>query len=140
MKKGKRIRHALHNEELCSLINSTGKYPDWVITTAFYSAIHFVSFKIFPIREQSNTGEHFEIKTLDEYHRFNNITVNKHQALADLVYEYYPTISADYDWLMDLCTKARYQNYQQTTQDAQRSIDLLGIIKNTLNIEDNVTP
>jgi len=24
-------------------------FPDWVITTAFYTALHFVRYKVFPI-------------------------------------------------------------------------------------------
>jgi hypothetical protein len=139
MKKGKRIRHAFHNEEVCKLLHTHDKYHDWVITTAFYTAIHFVSFKIFPIREQSESGEHYELKTLDEFHRFKALDVSKHQALADLVYEYYPDISPDYDWLMSLCNTARYQNYQQSKDDAKRAVDLLATIRTSLDITDDVT-
>ena len=139
MKKSKRIRHAFHNEEVCKLIHATGKFNDWVITTAFYSAIHFVSFKLFPIREETEAGEHYELNNLDEYHRFHQMAISKHQALADLVYEYYPQIAADYDWLMSLCMTARYQHYQQSAEDANRAIGLLAIIRETLEITNNVS-
>lgn len=134
MKRGKRIRHACHNEEISKVIHALGKFPDWVITTSFYAAIHFVSFKIFPIAYINNSNKDALLNTLDEYHKHNQIQVNKHEALADLVYQYFPDISPEYDWLMGLCTTARYQNYQQSSDDAERAIKLLGTIKSKLDI------
>lgn len=138
MKAKKRIRHACHNEEVCKLINANGKFPDWVITTAFYSAIHFVSFRIFPIIVENEGGHQDQLTTLDEYHRYHGFKFSKHQALSDLVYMRYPNISPDFDWLMDLCMTARYQNYQQVQEDATRALKLLDTIKAELGITNDI--
>lgn len=44
-----RKQHAIHNEEACDFLLSSNKFNDWVITTAFYSALHFVQHEIFPL-------------------------------------------------------------------------------------------
>lgn len=137
MKKEKRLKHAYNNEEVCQLIFKSGKHFDWVITTAFYAAIHFVSYKIFPIKATTTNGHQFDFKTLDEYYRFHRMDIGKHPALANLVSQHFPTIGPDYEWLMDLCSKARYQNYQQSEKDAERAIRLLEAIKSQLGIPPN---
>jgi hypothetical protein len=134
MKKDKRLNHAKHNQELCIKIYEANTHHDWVITTAFYSALHFVSYGIFPINEETSDGKHFTIKTLDEYWSYHQLSKSKHKVLSDLVYQFYPGISADYDWLMDLCLKARYQNYQQGENEAKKSIELLNKIVSELKI------
>lgn len=134
MKKEKRLDHAKHNEEICKIIHEKGGFSDWVITTSFYCALHYVSYKIFPLKDITSNGNQFEIKTLDEYYRFKQLDCGKHVALSDLVYTHLPAISPDYDWLMSLCLKARYQNYQLNVQDEERALKLLEAIKKELGI------
>lgn len=47
-KSKERFQHGEHNEEVCDLLALNQKFSDWTITTAFYAALHFVSYKIFP--------------------------------------------------------------------------------------------
>ena len=42
------LDHAKHNEEACRELLRTGKFNDWVITTAYYSAIYYVTYELFP--------------------------------------------------------------------------------------------
>lgn len=42
------LNHAKHNYEVCFFLYEKTKYNDWIITTAYYSAIHFVYYKLFP--------------------------------------------------------------------------------------------
>jgi UDP-GlcNAc3NAcA epimerase len=45
MKIQKFFEHAKHNEKACNFINtsSTNEFNDWVITIAFYSAVHYIN-------------------------------------------------------------------------------------------------
>ncbi|MEJ7683795.1 MAG: hypothetical protein WKG06_39235 [Segetibacter sp.] len=49
-KNKERLDHAIHNENVCSYLELKKEYADWIITTAFYSALQFVSYKIFPLK------------------------------------------------------------------------------------------
>jgi hypothetical protein len=43
-----RLTHALHNETVCNYLFADARFSDWVITAAFYSALHFVHHELFP--------------------------------------------------------------------------------------------
>ena len=49
MSKNDSLNHAIHNKEACEYLSKEPKFSDWVITTAFYSALHFIDYKIFPL-------------------------------------------------------------------------------------------
>jgi hypothetical protein len=110
----KKLDHALHNEKVSNLLCCDTANVDWIITTAFYAAIHFVDHKIFPIREKTTDGKSFKIKNFDEYYAINYPTKNKdkHTARLDLVRVKVPTIAADYAWLKSTCWTARYSDYK----------------------------
>ncbi len=55
-----RKKHAKYNELLCEVLAEDGRWDDWVVTTAFYSAMHFVEFKLFPMREAGTSYPAFE--------------------------------------------------------------------------------
>ncbi|MBX7216157.1 MAG: hypothetical protein K1X90_04245 [Candidatus Kapabacteria bacterium] len=40
--------HALHNEQVCDYLAMHGGFSDWVVTTTFYSAIHWIEDYLFP--------------------------------------------------------------------------------------------
>jgi hypothetical protein len=48
--------HGEHNEKACDLLALNQGFPDWVITTAFYASLHFVTSKIFPFDYTVKTG------------------------------------------------------------------------------------
>ena len=48
------LEHALHNEETCNYFNKKPDFLDGVITTAFYSDLHFVRDKLLPIEVEIN--------------------------------------------------------------------------------------
>ncbi len=50
-----RREHAEHNEALCRHLIAQGGFNDWVITTAFYGAMHFVYHQCFPLQIGNNT-------------------------------------------------------------------------------------
>jgi hypothetical protein len=99
--------HAAHNEKLCDLLLKDGNFDDWVVTTAFYSAIHLVDHQIFPF-------------TIDKEPKFGNFIqyLNRksprqapHDVRRDLVAMYLRSCSGAFNWLMDNCFNARYNQY-----------------------------
>jgi hypothetical protein len=127
-----RLNHARHNEKVCDYLNLKTEFSDWVITTAFYSSLHYVSYKIFPIDVPALGGKPTQLTTLDEYYNYHSLTnkKNKHYALLDLVRKHCVPISEDYNWLLDMSMNARYTNYQAIPQVANKAKSLLIKIRN----------
>lgn len=124
-----RIEHALHNEEICNLLSTT-KFKDWVVTTAFYSALHFVRHKIFPIKKKTEKGETFKIESFNQYSKaFNPKQLGKHELILDLVRTECPEAYADYLWLFNTCMNARYHDFKVSERVANKTVEKLHIIK-----------
>jgi hypothetical protein len=117
--------HALHNEKLCDELYKGGVYTDWVVTTAFYSALNFVKHQIFPLKIPSGTYNEFE----DYYHRIEKKGVDKHTSLQGLVCRNLKGCSGAYRWLLEASKLSRYNNYQVTSDKAKKAYELLSAIK-----------
>ena len=117
-------QHAEHNEKACDFLLESKLYFDWVVTTAFYSALHFVQHEIFPIEIDSKDYDSF-----DDYFASNTKgslkNISKHEATVNLVklhiYSAYPS----YKWLYDSCMSARYKNYNVSEQSAIKARERL---------------
>ncbi|MDR0792387.1 MAG: hypothetical protein LBE82_03695 [Chitinophagaceae bacterium] len=129
MKDNGKLKHALHNENVCNYLELMPEFSDWIITTAFYSALHFVSYKIFPFEVRSIEGKKTKIETIDHYHSYTGRKATKHELLSDLVHDKCQDISADYDWLLSMSMNARYSNYLQDRAISNRARSLMKIIK-----------
>lgn len=110
------LDHASHNKKVCEYLSRNPDYNDWVITTAFYSALHFVDFKIFPLKFKLN-GNEYNFLIFDDYYDFyakkiNIKGISRHKARLDLVENKLIKIAPHYGKLLSLCTKARYVNYK----------------------------
>ena len=104
--------HAAHNEAACDLLNTSGAFPDWVITTAFYAALHLVYEKLFPLTEKGATFNSFDQYYASGYARKGPADkLSKHEATVDLVKSHLPAIASYYRLLKDSCHNARYRNY-----------------------------
>ena len=127
----KYLDHGNHNEEANEYLElRKEKFADWVITTAFYSALHFVSYKIFPFEVRSAEGEKKLITNIDEYKRsMTNGRDSKHTILAELIRKNCSDISKDYNWLLAKSMNARYEEYQQPTEYGNRARTLMKRIK-----------
>ena len=125
-----RLKHALHNEDACNYLAEKGVYSDWVITTAFYSAVHFVRYKIFPIALKHD-GTRFSIDDFESYVAFidPHRKSGKHRILQKLVDEHCLEVSGKYKWLKDTSWTARYNNYSHKTKIANKAQKLLLEIK-----------
>ena len=125
MKNEDNLEYALHNEKTCKYLDKKPEFADWVITTAFYSALHFVRFKIFPVTLIKN-GKNIKVKDFENYFRINNpLDVSKHSLLSDLVEEKHSEIADDYNKLRDISWSARYSNYKysrEISNDAKKRL------------------
>lgn len=126
----KTLSHAIHNFELCKHLHSNqkGKFNDWVITTAFYSALHYLHYKAFPLtkKDGKNCKDIFSYRnSLKE----NGIFLSKHETNIELVRSYLPEIFPEYKRLYDSCNIVRYTNYNASYQLADLAYKSLLKIK-----------
>ncbi|WP_158797770.1 hypothetical protein [Pedobacter sp. L105] len=102
--------HGLHNSKACELLiqSGDGEFNDWVVTTAFYSALHLVHHHLFPLLVFRRM-----YKTFDSYYnnQYPEQELPKHTVTKDLVFEYLFVISSKYNWLFKECYNARYRSY-----------------------------
>ena len=122
--------HAEHNEDVCEFLLKNGSYNDWVVTTAFYSAMHFVQNEIFPLTVSGDTFNNFN-------HYYNKTVrgkkqTSKHAITRKLVDAYLPIIAAQYHWLFTTCMTSRYHDYKVSFNKAKLSRDYLNDIKKAM--------
>lgn len=113
-------KHGERNQELSSHLFEGKKYYDWVVTTSFYSAIHFVEDHILPCDVR---GTHCKnIAEVKSAYRMNG----RHSARERLVYEKLPLkIATKYKWLDDKSRYSRYTTYKVTNTEADKAIQFL---------------
>jgi hypothetical protein len=119
------LAHAQHNEELCDLLLANGKFDDWVITTAFYSAIHLVDHQIFPLTIASEP----QFGSFSQYCNRKELGIPPHKIRRDLVTRYLPECSGAFNWLYDACHGARYNSYKVSPDIAKQAKKKLDEIK-----------
>lgn len=126
-----RKQHAIHNEEVCDFLLASDKFNDWVVTTAFYSALHFVQHEIFPLTEGGQV-----YTDLNEYYgkvlKKKNQNFTKHFATIQLVNSKLPKCSPFYRWLHDACMTARYTNYEVSSSKAKQARNYLSLLRSHL--------
>lgn len=122
--------HAKHNKELCDFLIAQGdKYDDWVITTAFYSAHHFLKHKLFPLKTTIN-NKNIKVETWEDYCLFTNQSDGKHKIMRKLVENNCEKeIATAYNRLLDLSFTARYHEYKFSTNEAIIAKEYLDFIE-----------
>ncbi len=102
------LDHARHNKKACEHLYSANEYPDWVVTTAFYCAMHYAHAIIFPYTELGDT-----YKNLEEYfNKYKRTGDTKHSVTLDLIQKLHFPISEKYKQLKDTAHTARYHDYE----------------------------
>lgn len=121
----KKQAHAEHNMELCEVIRKANKHFDWVITTAFYSALHFVDLKIFPF-PVGGGGSCNDIKTAKSQLRMSS----KHETRLEMVkLQCTRPVYDAYRWLYTASAEARYTTYKFQACQADKALDSLRVIQ-----------
>ncbi|HEY9005288.1 hypothetical protein [Ohtaekwangia sp.] len=119
-----RKAHAEHNEELCDFLLETKKYNDWVVTTAFYAALNFVKFEMFPL----NLPGIGKFEDFESYLKKSGKGGEKHEILKQLVHKNMKCGGA-YRWLLENCMTARYNEYVVSEQNAKHAKKMLAAVK-----------
>jgi hypothetical protein len=123
--------HAKHNKEACKFIKDSGLFNDWVITTAYYSALHFMQSYLFPeTYENPQTGQMKRYDNFDKYfHDTRDYT--KHGLLLSLVEEQIDDndVIDGFTSLKELCWTARYSSYYCSNEIANECYKNLEVIE-----------
>jgi hypothetical protein len=124
--------HALHNEDVCNELSKDTKNRDWVITTAFYSSLHFLRDAIFPMEfESTKRGYKITAKSFDTYCLIEGFEGKKHSVFKKLVDVQCPhEIGVAYYRLLDASYTARYNNYQFSDKISETAVNRMNAIKN----------
>lgn len=123
-----RKTHAERNEKLNDQLIAENIYKDWIVTTAFYTAIHYVEHKLF------QTPFHFlgtEVKNLDEAHRAipYQSRRSRHETRGNLVKLRLAKVQVQYDFLRKQSQNARYVDYNVKPALATEAKNCLNAIK-----------
>jgi hypothetical protein len=131
------LEHAKRNHDLAKKLHEEGEYFDWVVTTAFYSAIHYVEHYMFPAKWNNISVNNIE-ELKDACNTTSESYVGRHQARAKLVRRDLPFLKATYyAWLDDQSRNARYKTYKVKKDFAQKAIDQLEKLLSALEESKN---
>lgn len=120
----KKQEHAQRNQKLSKQLYDSGEYFDWVITTAFYSAIHYVEDKILPCKVGST-----QCKNINEVKSAYQMP-GRHSARERLVFAELPLkVAGKYKWLDDKSRYSRYTTYKVTKTEADKALQYLSNIQ-----------
>lgn len=111
------LEHAKHNERVCNFLGRNPDFGDWVITTAFYAAMHYVRHLMVPVTIEGTTYRDFENLFLAR----KSMMEGRHGFMKSYVVVNFPEIGLDYCRLHDMSTTARYTNYMYIREQANTS-------------------
>lgn len=134
MAKQKSKDHAEHIESACNYLDASSKYPDWVITTCFYSSLHYLRHKTFPTSIiLGKKLPPLKIDTFDDYHRFRyskGKKLGRHEMFKCFIEEKCPQdIAISYSKLLELSYSARYTDYNYDDKFVNEAKNCLAKIK-----------
>lgn len=104
--------HADHNRDACDHLIGKG-FDDWVITTAFYSAMHYLCHNIFPVTIGGTLYQGF-----DQYCEDRSRETKHHLMLEVVNTTCQNRIYDSYRLLYEKCMNARYDDYLESSSYA----------------------
>ena len=135
-KEYKAFDHASHNLKTHNYLKKAQEFPDWEITTAFYSSMKFIEGSSFPeeylIPGKEEKNETKEYKNYNDYRRDFNYFCGgtPHDILKRFVkYNTDEDIHIKYNELYDICHTSRYRNYQVSQEDLNIAYEALEKIR-----------
>lgn len=116
--------HGRHNKTVCDKLYLQEDYicNDWIVTTSFYSAIHFLDHALFPVTHSSR-----KFDNINEAHNFM-VSSSKHQTRGILLTKYLPKHAADYDFLIEESQNARYVDYDVNPAISNKAVRIIDSI------------
>jgi len=124
------FEHANHNHEAFQYIRSSEKFNDWAITTAFYSALHFVRARA----QKIGIFQEFESWYAAENQREQmngNRRFNGHEATKILASRLSRDCGLEYDRLLSWAKNSRYNDYKVSRDRVKCAAHGLEKIKST---------
>ncbi len=119
----KKKTHGERNQKLSEELHNGKIYFDWVITTAFYSAIHYVEDVLLPCELNGITCTNiYEVKSAYKM-------AGRHAARERLVWAKLSKIAPQYKWLDDQSRYSRYTTYKVTPAQGDKAKQFLKEIK-----------
>jgi hypothetical protein len=129
-----RLNQAEHNQDACLKLDTVGCFPDWVVTTAFYSAVHYIQYKLFPLTGHDGTKLVMHQTFIDYNETVNpHNSKSRHNIMLMLVKHHAKNIEPEYRALYDNCLTARYSDYRISPDVATMSKEDLASIKSYCN-------
>lgn len=120
---------AVHHEGACSVLLGNGDYPEWVIITAFYAALHYANHLLFPRSVENRDGSEVVVDTVDDYVRVARPGIGRHLVRVQLLEQNNGIIGGVYRDLWDLSEAARYGTNEVTGLEVEHAIQCLNEIK-----------
>lgn len=120
--------HADRNFAVCEFLNDKTKYFDWIVTISFYSAYHYVLYRLFPLKFPYK-GKTLTAQNFDSYCNLKGDTNGKHAQVSFLIEKNCKSIAPDYNKLKDLSWSARYIDYGVDNPMAEEARRLMKKIK-----------
>jgi hypothetical protein len=109
------IEHAVHNESVSNYLSKHEKYSDWVITTSFYSALHFVRHLMLP---ETIGGE--IIHDFERLYNKKKLPVEgRHRFQLSYIQQTHPSIAMEYSKLFEMANNSRYNSFGFTREHAR---------------------
>lgn len=122
------LDHAKHNEEVCNTLVKY-KHNDWVVTTAYYSAIYYAGYELFP-NQYDIAGRPSQCHNFADY--FSKLPQpkdSKHSVREDMVHEFIPEIYTSFSTLREMSSTARYKNYKVSDEEVELALECLAEVK-----------
>lgn len=124
MAKGAKLIHAERNKSLSEDLKNGKKYYDWVVTTSFYSSIHFLENFLLPVKIGA-----CECNNIQQVKNAYNLK-GRHIARLRLIQINAPLeIAVAYKWLDDRSRYSRYTTYKVTAAEADKAIQYITAIQ-----------
>jgi len=120
MSKSPKLIHAERNKSLAEDLKKGKKYHDWVVTTSFYSSIHFLENLLLP-----TTIGACKCTNIQQVKNAYNLK-GRHIARLKLIQMNAPLeIAVGYKWLDDRSRYSRYTTYKVTPAESDKAIQYL---------------
>lgn len=119
------LHHANHNVRVCNYLGKSKDYGDWVITTSFYAAVHFVRHLMLPC--EINGVEYTDFDVLCKEHK--GFGEGRHGFQRTYVQLNYPEIDFEYSKLHDMAVISRYRKFEYTREQSNMAKEYMQDIK-----------
>jgi len=124
MSKSTKLIHGERNKSLSEDLKNGKTYYDWVVTTAFYSSIHFLEDLLLP-----TTIGACQCSNINQVKNAYNLR-GRHIARLKLIQMNEPNdIAVKYKWLDDRSRYSRYITYKVTPAEADKAFQYLTAIE-----------